>query len=68
MVKKAVKKKDESDVLFGMKSICEYLDGISEATALKFHREFDLPIKKLGGIWQGSKAKINEWSRRQATL
>ena len=60
------KKENGSDALFGMKSICRYLDGISEATVLKLHREFDLPIKKLNGIWQGSKEKLDKWSKKQA--
>lgn len=50
----------DDNKLIGMKSICNYLH-ISEATALKWHREYDLPIKKVGGIWIGTKTKINQW-------
>lgn len=57
---------DKSDLFVGMKSICDYLR-ISEATALKYHRELDLPIRKSSqngttGIWLGSRKKIDEWS------
>jgi len=55
------------DLLRGMKEICQYLGGISETTALKWHRELGLPIKKGGkngdsGIWLGSKKKLDKWS------
>jgi len=55
---------DKSELLVGMKAICRFL-GVSEPTALRMHRELDLPIKKSGtnGVWLGNRAKINEWSR-----
>jgi len=54
-----------SNLLIGMKAICRYLNNISEATVLKWHRELDLPIKKTAksGYWVGNKIKIDEWSR-----
>lgn len=51
---------NNDDKLIGMKAICQYLN-ISEATAIKWHREIDLPIKKACGIWIGSKEKIEKW-------
>jgi len=54
-----------NNLLIGMKAICQFLNGISEATALKWHRELGLPIKKTSqsGYWVGSRTKIEEWSR-----
>lgn len=46
--------------LIGMKEICQVL-GVSEATALKWHREYEMPIKKVDGIWIGSRKKLDEW-------
>jgi len=62
-----MKKDEHGDLLVGMKAICQYLHGISEATALKWHRELSLPIRKGGkngtaGIWIGSRRKLDEWS------
>ena len=53
------------DFLSGMKAIRAHLNGISEATVLKYYREEGLPIKKNGkhGTWTGSRSKIDEWSR-----
>ena len=61
------KKTENADALVGMKAICQYL-GVSESTALKYHREYDLPIKKVGpnGYWLGSKKNIDEWSAKTA--
>ncbi len=50
------------DKLVGMKEICQYL-GVSEATALKWYRECDLPIKKAKGIWIGARSKVDKWFR-----
>jgi len=56
------------NLLVGMKEICRYL-GVSEATALKWHRELSLPIKKTAksGYWVGSRVKIDEWSNDVVT-
>jgi len=53
------------DMLIGMKAITQYLNNISEATALKWHREIGLPIKKTGknGYWVGSRKRIDAWSQ-----
>jgi hypothetical protein len=60
--------KGAADLLVGMKAICQFLHGISEATALKWHRELGLPIKKAGenGYWVGSRSKIDAWSAEYA--
>ena len=56
-----------SDLLVGMKAICQHL-GISEATAIKWVRELGLPIRKTGdnGYWVGSRKKIDAWSEKLA--
>lgn len=59
---------DTADLLVGMKSICRYLGGVSEATALKYHRELDMPMRKSekngnAGQWLASRSKLDEWSR-----
>jgi len=55
-----------SDMLVGMKAITRYLNNISETTALKWHRELGLPIKKTGdnGYWVGSRKRIDAWSEK----
>jgi len=53
--------KENGDVLIGMKAVCQALNGVSEETALKWHRQSGLPIKKKGGVWVGSKANIEKW-------
>jgi len=55
------------DLLVGMKAICQHLGGISEVTALKYHRELAMPIRKSdkngsSGIWLGSRSKLDQWS------
>ncbi len=55
--------KENGDNLVGMKDICIFL-GVSEVTALKWWREYDLPIKKRGGIWVCSRKKIEEWNKK----
>lgn len=59
--------KVESEILMGMKAICQLLNGISEDTALKWHREAGLPIKKVGGIWTGSRSRIEKWWQEEFT-
>lgn len=50
----------EADMLVGMKAICSFL-GMSEATVLKWLREFDdFPVKKNGG-YVSSRHKLNIW-------
>jgi hypothetical protein len=50
----------ESDLLVGMKSICSFLR-MSEATVLKWLREYDdFPVKKNGG-YVSSRYKLNIW-------
>lgn len=57
----------ETDILVGMKAICQALNGVSEETALKWHREAALPIKKAGGIWTGSRSRIEKWWKEDFT-
>jgi hypothetical protein len=53
---------EAQNLLVGMKHICSFLN-VSETTALKWHRELGLPIKKTSksGYWVGSRVAINEW-------
>lgn len=59
-----MKEQHSPNLLVGMKAICGYLNNVSEATVLKWHRELDLPIRKTGksGYWVGSKTTIDAWS------
>lgn len=51
---------ESSDVLVGMKSICNFLN-VSEVTVLKYHREYDdFPVKK-NGVYVSSRSKLNTW-------
>ena len=54
---------NNGDKLMGMKEICAHLR-ISESTALNWYRTCSLPIKKAGGIWIGSRHKIDKWYRK----
>jgi hypothetical protein len=54
-------KEQKGDLLSGMKAICQYLNNVSEATVLKWHRECGLPIKKAAGIWVGSRRGLDRW-------
>ena len=58
------KKNDGSDVLSGMKEICNFL-GVSDKTALDWHKFRGMPIRKEGGIWVGSRKKIEAWNRER---
>lgn len=51
---------DIDDKLVGMKQICQFLQ-VSENTILAWQKKNDLPIRKAGGIWIGSRTKLNEW-------
>ncbi len=53
---------NEFDMLRGMKSICDYLR-MSEATVLKYIREYDdFPVKK-NGNYISSRTALNDWVR-----
>lgn len=57
-----VKAAKATDVLFGMKAICDYL-GRSDATVLKFCREYDdFPVRKENGSgYISSRSRLDEW-------
>lgn len=57
-----IKAAKATDVLFGMKAISGYL-GRSEATVLKFSREYDdFPVKKENGSgYISSRSRLDEW-------
>lgn len=46
--------------LKGMASICAYFDR-SESTILMLIRTENFPAEKIGGIWESTTEKINEW-------
>lgn len=48
------------DKLKGMAAISGHL-GVSEVTVLKWQRECGLPIRKAGGIWVGSRRRLDDW-------
>jgi hypothetical protein len=53
---------ETADILVGMKAICEFI-GYSEATIIKWRKEYDdFPVKKNGQLIS-SKTALNEWSR-----
>ncbi len=52
--------------LAGMKAICKHLQ-VSESTALIWHREYLMPIKKLKGIWVTTKSALDEWFEKYIT-
>lgn len=47
-------------ILNGMKEISAYV-GKTEATVLKLHREYDLPMKKVAGCWMSHAESIDNW-------
>ncbi len=50
----------DADMLVGMKAICSFLR-MSEATVIKWTRDFeDFPVKKNGG-YVSSRHKLNIW-------
>lgn len=50
----------DADMLVGMKAICSFLR-MSEATVLKWVREYDdFPVKKNGG-YVSCRSKLNAW-------
>lgn len=55
-----VVKAHEADMLIGMGAICTFLR-MSEATVLKWLREYDnFPVKKKG-VYISSRMKLNAW-------
>ena len=53
---------ESSDVLVGMKAICNFLN-MSDATVLKYCREYDdFPVKK-NGVYVSSRTNLNNWFR-----
>jgi len=48
--------------LVGMKQICEHMRR-SETTVLALHRDMDLPMRKIGGVWESDTDLIAEWRR-----
>jgi len=37
------------------------MNNVSEATTTSWHREYGMPIKKVGGIWIGSRNRLDVW-------
>ena len=56
----ARKETEEFDMLRGMKAICDFLR-MSEATVLRWMREYEnFPVKK-NGNYISNRTKLNEW-------
>jgi len=49
--------------LSGMKRISEYVSR-SEPTVLAWIRNNGFPARKIGGIWESKKDKIDEWKEK----
>ncbi len=65
MPKKKDKEKIKSETaLTGMCEIAQYLN-LSHPTILKLHREYDLPISKLDGIWISDRVAIDKWRQKR---
>ena len=52
--------KKSKDLLQGMLEICAYINR-SEATVIKLIQRDGFPAKKIGGIWESSKKKVDKW-------
>jgi hypothetical protein len=61
-----VSRKD-SDVLSGMKEICNYMNRC-ENTILNLARRHDFPAWKINGSWYSDRAQIAEWMVSQKIL
>jgi hypothetical protein len=47
-----------------MKEITQHMQR-SESTVLKLHYEQDLPIVRIGGIWESDTDEISKWHKQQ---
>jgi hypothetical protein len=52
---------ENNNKLVGMKAIRQHMNNVSEATATAWHRQYGMPIKKVGGIWIGDRRKLDGW-------
>ncbi|MCK9172020.1 MAG: hypothetical protein RBR03_09020 [Desulfuromonas thiophila] len=52
--------KRSEKILNGMKEISAFL-GRSIPTVLKLHRDYDMPIKKVEGIWVAHRDNLEDW-------
>ena len=48
--------------LSGLKEIAAHMRK-SETTVLKLHREYALPMRKVGGVWESHTESIDRWVR-----
>ena len=56
--------KKNDDTLFGIDKIRPHVGNVSEATILKYKREYpSFPMRKLRGIWVANKEAIVDWFR-----
>lgn len=58
--KKKTVEPEVHDALVGMKAICEYYMR-SEPTILGLIRDSGFPARKIGGIWEASKSRVDSW-------
>ena len=51
---------ERADILVGMNAICGFL-GVSEATVIKYQREYDdFPVKKIGRL-TATRSALQKW-------
>ncbi len=65
-----VEKKEKSKVagsLSGMQAIADYVNR-SESTVLKLIRDADFPAKKIGGVWEAKKTKVDVWYEEMVSM
>jgi hypothetical protein len=56
--------KAEEPILVGMKQIQQVLGGASEATVLRWRREYDnMPMRKIMGQWTSHREDLRRWWR-----
>ena len=61
------KAENDKDILYGMERIRPVVGGATEATILKWKREYDdFPIRKLGGQWVSYRTVLKAWFRKFA--
>ena len=56
--------------LIGINAVleCKILDDVSLATLMAWRIGYDLPIRKVDGIWVSSRAELQEWKKQHRDL
>ena len=56
------------DILTGIDEIRKYLEVSSDMIVLDWHRGYDLPVRKEGGIWKARKSDLKKWKKEHNYL